>query len=66
MASKFWKDAGERILWTFLAATLSVAGLYVSDLPLEWAPIATTVLTTLKVLIARHIGDPSTGAISKG
>ena len=63
---KFWKDARERILWTFIAAAVSAAGVYVTDLPQEFVPIGTVLLTTLKVLVARHVGDPDTAAITKG
>lgn len=62
---KFWKDAGERILWTFIAAVVSAAGVYVANLPQEFVPIGTVLITTLKVLIARHVGNPESAAMSK-
>jgi hypothetical protein len=63
--AKFWKDAGERVLWTFLAAVLATAGVYATSLPMEYVPVATTLLTTLKVLVARHVGNPETAALAK-
>lgn len=62
---KFWKDAGERVLWTFLAAVLSTAGVYITDLPSEWIPVGTVLFTTLKVFVARHVGDPESAAMAK-
>jgi uncharacterized membrane protein YccC len=62
---KFWKDAGERVLWTFLAAVLATAGVYVTDLPQEFIPVGTVLITTLKVLVAHHVGNPDTAALVK-
>jgi hypothetical protein len=64
--TKFWKDAGERILWTAVAAALSAAGVYITELPEVWIPIGTVILTTLKTLVAAHVGDPNTASFSKG
>lgn len=60
--NKFWKDALERIAWTAVAAALSAAGVYITELPEVWVPIATVALTTLKTLIAKQIGDPNTAS----
>lgn len=62
---KYWKDALERILWTALAAAISAGGVYVADLPEVYIPIATVVLTTVKVSVAKRIGDPESAAIMK-
>jgi hypothetical protein len=64
--SKFWKDALERVLWTGVAAVLAAAGVYVTELPEVWIPIGTVVLTTLKTLVAKQIGDPTTASFGKG
>lgn len=63
--SPFIRDAGERILWTAVAAALSAAGVYITELPAIWVPIATVALTTVKTLVAKQIGDPNTAAMSK-
>lgn len=64
--SKFWRDAGERILWTAVAAALSGAAVYLNELPEVWIPVGTVVLTILKTLVAAHVGDPNTASFSKG
>lgn len=64
--SKFWKDALERITWTTLAAALAAAGVYITELPEVWVPIGTVVLTTLKTMVAKKIGDPTTASFGKG
>lgn len=64
--SKFWKDALERIAWTAAAAAVSAAGVYVTELPEVWVPIATVAFTTVKTLIAKQIGDPNTASFAKG
>lgn len=64
--SKFWKDALERILWTGVAGGLAASGVYLTELPEVWIPIGTVVLTTLKTLVAKQIGDPTTAALTKG
>lgn len=63
--SKYWKDALERIGWTGAAAVVSAAGVHITDLPEVWIPIATVVLTTVKTLIAKQIGDPTTASFMK-
>lgn len=65
MASKYVKDALERILWTAVAAILSAGGVYIADLPQVYIPIATVALTTVKVLVAKKVGDPSSAALIK-
>lgn len=63
--AKYWKDALERILWTALAAALAAGGVYIADLPEVYIPIATVVLTTVKVAVAKKVGDPTSAAIFK-
>lgn len=62
---KYFKDALERVLWTAVAAGLSALGVYVADLPSEWIPVGTVILTTLKVLVAKKVGNPDTASMSK-
>lgn len=62
---KFWKDAGERLLWTLLEAVVATAGVYAADLPVAYIPVATAVVTTIKVLVARHVGNHETAALAK-
>lgn len=62
--SKFWKDALERIAWTAVAAALAAAGVYITELPEVWVPIATVALTTLKTLVAKQVGDPNKATFS--
>lgn len=62
---KYWKDALERIFWTALAAALAAGGVYIADLPEVYIPIATVVLTTVKVAVAKKVGDPNSAAIFK-
>lgn len=64
--SKFWKDALERIAWTAVAAVLSATGVYLTELPEVWIPIGTVVLTTLKTMVAKKVGDPNTASFAKG
>jgi hypothetical protein len=64
--TKFWKDALERITWTAVAAALSATGVYLTELPEVWVPIATVALTTLKTLVAKQAGDPTTASFAKG
>lgn len=62
---KYWRDALERILWTALAAALAAGGVYIADLPEVYIPIATVVLTTVKVAVAKKVGDPNSAAMLK-
>lgn len=62
---KYWRDAIERILWTALAAALAAGGVYIADLPEVYIPIATVVLTTVKVAVAKKVGDPNSAAMLK-
>jgi hypothetical protein len=63
---EYVKDAVERILWTSVSAAASAAAVYINDLPEVWIPVGTVLLTTVKVLIAKKIGDPNTAALAKG
>jgi hypothetical protein len=63
---KYLRDALERVLWTSVAAAVSAAAVYVNDLPEVWVPIGTVILTTLKVLVAKKVGDPNSAALLKG
>lgn len=62
---KYFKDALERVLWTAVAAGLSALGVYVADLPAEWIPVGTVVITTLKVLVAKKVGNPDNASMLK-
>lgn len=65
--SAFWKDALERVAWTFVqgfAAALLAAGAF--DLTaLQTAAFGglTAALAFVKVFVAQKIGDPNTAAI---
>ena len=63
----FWKDALERIIWSFVAAAASsIIAIGVFDLDsAKAAGIAglTAVMTVIKVIAARQIGDPESAAI---
>lgn len=63
---KYLRDALERVLWTSVAAAVSAAAVYVNDLPDVWIPIGTVIFTTLKVLVAKKVGDPNSAALLKG
>lgn len=63
---KYLRDALERVLWTSVAAAVSAAAVYVNDLPGVWIPIGTVIFTTLKVLVAKKVGDPNSAALLKG
>lgn len=61
----YFKDALERVLWTAVAAGLSSLGVYVTDLPAEWIPVGTVIFTTLKVMVAKKVGNPDTASMLK-
>lgn len=63
---KYLRDALERVLWTSVAAAVSAAAVYVNDLPDVWIPIGTVIFTSLKVLVAKKVGDPNSAALLKG
>ncbi len=63
---KYLRDALERVLWTSVSAAVSAAAVYVNDLPEVWIPIGTVLFTTLKVLVAKKVGDPNSAALLKG
>lgn len=64
--SKFWKDALERIGWTFIAAAIPVAAYYAELLPPQWIGPATVLITVAKTLVAGHVGNPDTAKFDKG
>lgn len=61
----YLKDAFERVLWTAVAAGLSAAGVYVADLPAEWIPVGTVILTMFKVMVAKKVGNPDNASMRK-
>lgn len=65
--SQFWKDAVERVAWTFVEAfTAALIAVGVFDLPaLKAAGVAglTAVLSVVKTLAAKQIGDKDSAAI---
>lgn len=63
--TKWQKDAAERILWTALAAGISTAGVYVTELPSQWIAVGTVIITVLKTIVATRVGDPNSAALMK-
>ncbi len=59
------RDAVERVAWTAVAAGFSALGVYVSNLPTEWIPVGTVIFTTVKVLIAKKVGNPDNASMLK-
>ena len=64
-SSKWFKDAGERVIWTAVAAGSAAAITYLSGLDWVWAPVLTTVLTVVKTTAARYVGDSDSAALRK-
>ncbi len=65
MASKYFKDAFERVLWTSVAAGLSALGVYVTDLPAEWIPVGTAILAVIQAAVAKKRGNPDNASMLK-
>ena len=63
--SPYMRDAVERVAYTGVAAAVSAAAVYVSDLPSEWIPVGTVVLTVVKVLLAKWRGNPDNASLLK-
>ncbi len=65
--SQFWKDAVERVAWTFVEAfTAALIAVGVFALPaLKAAGVAglTAVLSVVKTLAAKQVGDKDSAAI---
>ena len=63
----FWKDAFERVAWTFVqAASGSLLAVGLLDLDaLKAAGVAglVSVMAVIKVIAAKQIGDPESAAI---
>lgn len=60
MKAKYWKDWANRVGWTLIAVVLGAVSVQAIGLP-DWAIVpAATLLTALKGLVARKIGDPET------
>ena len=66
LSKKYVIDAAERLGWTMAAAGVGTAITYSMSLPYAWGPILTVGLTALKLLAARHIGNPESAAIPGG
>ena len=64
-SSKWFKDAGERVLWTAIAAACSAAIAYSADLHTVYVPAITTALTLVKTIAARYVGNSDSAAMSK-
>lgn len=64
-SSKWFKDAGERVVATGVIAGASMAITYLSGLDWVWAPVLTTLLTVVKTCAARYVGDSDSAALRK-
>lgn len=64
-SAKWFKDAGERVLWTAIAAASAAGITYASGLDWVYAPALTTILTVVKTIAARYVGDSNSAAMSK-
>lgn len=61
----FWKDLGERVLFTVLYGILAVTAQQVSHLDYVWVPIIMGGLNVLKGFVARQVGSPDTAGFTK-
>lgn len=61
--SSFWKDWLERVGWTLAQVVLGVLIVETADLPYWWVVPLTSVLSMLKGLVARKVGDPDSAAL---
>ena len=62
---QWFKDAGERVLATGIAAMAAGGVTYAADLDWVWAPVLTTALTIVKTIAARYVGDSDTASLRK-
>lgn len=57
--SAYQLDVVERVLWTAAEATVAVAFVHVNELDPMYVAPATAILSLLKAIIAKHVGDKS-------
>lgn len=62
-SSAYWRDVAERIIWTVVQVVVAGLIVAVADLDAWWVVPLTTVLVTVKTLVAKKVGDPDTAAI---
>lgn len=66
ITKKFLVDAAERVGFVAAYGAISETIIVVSDINQIWAPVLITGLSSLKALVARHIGNPdSAGMITR-
>lgn len=59
---KFRLDLIERVIWTAIQAGLALVTVEAFDLPQVYIPILGAALATLKGVVARKVGDPTSAA----
>jgi len=64
-SSRWFKDAGERVVATGVCAAAAAGITYTSGLDWVWAPVLTTLLTVVKTIAARFVGDSDSAALRK-
>lgn len=64
--TKSWvSDAVERVFWTAAEAVVAAAVVAVTPhVGPEWLPVFTAAAAAVKVVIAKHVGSPSSAAIT--
>jgi hypothetical protein len=64
-SAQWFKDAGERVLWTAIEAGAGVGIVYAADLHWAYAPAIAAVLTVVKSIAARYVGDSNSASLRK-
>ena len=64
--SPFVRSAIERICSTAVAAAVSAASVYVSNLPPQWVPVGTVAFEVVRSLVAKWRGNPDDASLLKG
>jgi hypothetical protein len=66
VSKQFLKDAAERIGWQVGYALATSAAIYLSNVSYSWAPALMVGLNLVKVVLAKHVGNPNNAAIPGG
>lgn len=65
-SKKYWVDVAERIGWQIAYAAVAsgiIIGVPAIPDKAAYGPALMIILSALKLLVAKHVGDPSTAAI---
>ena len=61
--SPFARDWLERVAWTMAQVVLGVLIVETADLPYWWVAPLAAILSALKGLVARKVGDPNSASL---